>query len=193
MTIANYLERVDRGENITVSDMLREGADEEILELLDNGKVNGAQIQVSRSYANDQMYDKGAEDYLDIAAELFAEGISSLPRLENFYEDGFEQADRKMKEIDQKYSGSSKRNLIQKQAGNEDTKMKASEGLLAGGLGGFIFGNQIGSQGAMALSAAAAGLGAYGTPKTKGKKDRKVEEAAKGLEQAYGGYQLDIV
>lgn len=188
----DYLERVDRGEKITVSQMLKEGADEEIVELLDNGKVNGAQIEVSRSYANKVMYDKDLKDRLNTASELIAEGFSSIPRMDNLYEQGFEKSERKMEEIENKYSGSSKRNLIERQASNAETKMKASEGLLAGGIGGFIASNQLGSQLGMALSAASGGLSAYGTAKMKGEKDRKVEEAAKGLEKAYGGYQVNI-
>ncbi|MFQ3275343.1 MAG: hypothetical protein ACI9LV_000030 [Candidatus Nanohaloarchaea archaeon] len=192
MSVSEYLERVDGGEDITISQMLTEGAEEEIIEIIDEGDINGANIELSKSYANEKMYDRNVLDYLDSAAEIAATGLASLPGLENLYDDGFERADGKMEEIDNKYSGGSKRKILKKKAGNAELKMKASEGLLAGGAGGFLAGNQIGSQKLMALSAASGGLGAYGTAKMKGEKDRSIEEAARGLEQAYGGYQLDI-
>lgn len=192
MTLADYLERVDRGETITVTQMYREGAEEEIVELLEYGSVNGADIEVSRSDANKEMYDQDWKDILDEGSDMAAEALSSIPKLENQYEKGVEQADRKMEELDNKYAGSSHRNLVQKKARRKDTQMKASEAALGGGTLGFIAGNQIGSQVLMGVSAILAGGGLVSTPKFKGMKDREIEEAADGLEKAYGGHQVTI-
>ncbi len=192
MSLESYLERVDHGENLTVTDMYREGAEEEIVDLLEYGRLNGSKLEVPRSSANKIMYDNDLEDTVDTASDLIAEAFSALPRLESIYDQGVEKADRKMEELNNKYSGPGLRNRVEKKADRKDTKLKAAQGVFAASIPGFVIGNQTGSHLLMAGSAAAGGASAYKIPELKGMKDREVEEAAKGLEAAYGGYKVEL-
>ena len=88
MSLDNYLEKVDRGENILVQDMYQNGDYQEIVELLEYGNVNTPNIEVDREDANEIM-DKGT---LYDAKETLESVVSTT--LEEPYDNGFEKGER---------------------------------------------------------------------------------------------------
>ena len=179
MSLDNYLEKVDRGENILVQDMYQNGDYQEIVELLEYGNVNTPNIEVDREDANEIM-DKGT---LYEAKETLESVVSTT--LEEPYDNGFEKGERAAQAI-------GRDDRLADKAQKKESKVRATEaGIAAGSLGALAGANS----GSVHITGASALLGVVSgifNSKYQGMRDAEMEKAAEGLEQTYGGHQIDI-
>ena len=179
MSLHGYLERVDSGENILVQDMYRSQDYQEIVDLLEEGQINGAYIEIDRDTANDIMDRKA----LTNAKETLESVVSTV--LETPYDEGFEKGDRAVR-------GVSNSERIADKAQKKESKVKATEAGMGAGAVGTITGANLGS---VHLTGGSAFLGVISgifNSKYQGMRDAEMEQAAEGLESAYGGHQLRI-
>lgn len=179
MTLHNYLERVDNGENILVQDMYQNDDYQAIVDLLEYGNVNGANIEVDRDDANN-IIDNGT---LNNAKETLENVVSTT--LEEPYDNGYEKGERAADNINSA-------DRLADKARKKKSKVKATEAGMGAGAVGTLLGLETGS---VRLTVGGASLGVISgifNSKYQGMRDSEMEKAAEGLEQAYGGHQLDI-
>lgn len=185
MDSGDYLERVNSGENITVNDVYLSGDYEALVDIFNNATVSGGRLDVDPDYANDVMYD---DDFSPI--EGLENTISTV--LDNQYDDGYQKADKKMKELNNRFSWREVRDRALDRAGKSDTKVKLSEAGM--GLGLLGIGGGIGLEsvhligGGVALEVLSLNRNAT----WQGMEDRELAEAAEGLNKGYAGHDINI-
>lgn len=179
MSLDNYLEKVDRGENVLVQDMYQNGDYQAIVDLLEYGSVNGSNIEVDRDDAND-IIDRGP---LNNAKETLENVVSTA--LEEPYDSGFEKGERAAQSI-------SNTDRLADKAQKKESKVKATEAGMAAGSVGALAGLGTGSVHLTGGSAFLGLLSGIFNSKYQGMRDAEMEKAAEGLEMAYGGHEVNI-
>jgi len=179
MKLGDYLEKVDNGETITLTDMYRDGNYEAVVRAVDNGNFRGADLEIERDDADDFMKSGG----LGAVADLLESATSSF--WDNNYDSGYKKGEKALE-------NENDTDLMTKKAINKDTKAEISDT-------GFTIGSGLTTLGALSgsieLAAGGAGLGilsGYKSAGYQGMRDAEMKQAAKGLEKGHGGYQLSI-
>jgi hypothetical protein len=179
MGLDEYLEKVDNGETVTVTNMYQDGDYEAVLDAIEYGKTSGASLKVDRDDADDIM----DRDLASLGKAVLENTITTT--LEQVYDRGMEAG------TDVNYNGSNEHQLKDK-ADKKNKKKKASEiGLGISSLGA-LAGLNLNSTHLIGASATAGLLSAAGVARYGGMEDGVTKEAAEGLEDAYGGYELAI-
>lgn len=179
MELGDYLEKVDNGENITVTDMYRDGNYEAVVRAVDNGNFRGADLEIERDEADNLMQSGG----LGAVNNLLESATSAF--WDNNYDSGFEKGKNALENEDDT-------DLMTRKAKDKNTKAEISNT-------GFAIGSGITSLGALTgsveIAAGGAGLGilsGYKSAGYQGMRDAEMKQAAEGLESAYGGFELSI-
>ena len=194
MSVGEYLERCDRGENITFQQVVDEGSYDEALSLFNISRVDNSsnEIWVEKQDADSIRYDTSFRDIVSTLGDKVGETISSIPILEGLYDNGAEKAQSKVTEIDNRYPDDRKREMLLRKQNRKNRLKTASEGTAATGLGITAYGAQIGSIEAMSAGTSTALLGAWGTARYDAMEDIQKEAAAEALADHYGNYELEI-
>lgn len=185
MDSGDYLEKVDNGETVTVNDVYMSGDYEALVDMFENATVSGGQLEVDPNYANDVMY---TDDFDPL------EGVENLVStvLENQYDQGYQKADKKMQELNNRLSWDKVRDRALDRANKSDLKVKASDAGIGLSMLGFGAGAGTGSVHLMGGSAALGVLSANRNATWQGMEDRELKEAAEGLNKGYAGHEIDI-
>lgn len=194
MSVGEYLERCDRGENITFQQVVDEGSYDEALSLFNISRVDNStnEIWVEKQDADSIKYDTSFRDIVSKLGDKVGETISSIPILEGLYDNGAEKAQSKVTEIDNRYPDDRKREMLIRKQNRKNRLKTASEGTAATGLGITAYGAHIGSIEAMSAGTSTALLGAWGTARYDAMEDIQKEAAAEALADHYGNYELEI-
>jgi hypothetical protein len=179
MSLGDYLEKVDDGEDITVTDMYRNGDYQAVVEAVEYGSFSGADLEIDSDDADDLMGWPG----LGGVRNLLETGISSV--WDHRYDKGFNDGKEALENEDDN-------DLMSKKARRQDTKSKWADTGFAGGTGLGALGFSAGSIELGALGAGVGILSGYKGAEYQGLRDGQMKEAAKGLESAYGGFRLSI-
>lgn len=179
MSLGDYLEKVDDGEDITVTDMYRDGEYQAVVEAVEYGSFRGADLEIERDDADELMGSGG----LSGVRNLLEGATSSI--WSNNYDRGFRKGEEALEDEDDN-------DLMSKKARDKDSKAKWADIGFTGGTGVSLLGMSAGS---IEIMAGGAGLGIFSGYKSagyQGMRDAEMREAAEGLESAYGGFQLSI-
>lgn len=179
MSLGNYLEKVDDGENITVTDMYRNGDYQAVVDAVEYGSFNGAKLEIDNDDAEDLMGFSG----LGGMRNLLEAGISSV--WDHRYDKGFNDGKEALENEDDT-------DLMTRKALNKDTKSKLADSGVLGGSGIGYIGFSSGSPKIGALGAGVGIISGYKGAEFQGLRDGEMKEAAEGLESAYGGFRLSI-
>jgi len=179
MSLGGYLEKVDNGEDITVTDMFRDGEYQAIVEAVEYGSFRGADLEIDRDDADDFMNSGG----LSGVRNLLESGISG------FWDSNYDRGFRKGKEA---LEDEDDNDLMSQKARKKDSKAKWADVGFTGGTGLGALGLSAGSVELMAGGAGLGILSGYKSAGYQGMRDAEMKEAAEGLESAYGGYKLSI-
>lgn len=177
MSLGNYLEKVDNGEDITVTDMYMNGDYQAVVEAVEYGSISGADLEIESDDADDFMSSGG----LSGVRNLLEKGISSF--WSNNYDRGFRKGKEALEDEDDN-------DLMSRKARNKDTESKMADIGVAAGTGIAGIGLTAGS---IEVAAGGTGLGiisGYKGAGYQGLRDGEMKQAAEGLESAYGGFQL---
>lgn len=185
MNSGDYLERVDGGETVRVNDLYLSGDYEALVDIFENSTVTGGTLEVDSSYANDVMYD----DEFD-PVEKVEDGVANL--LENQYEEGFNKANDKMKELNNRLSWNDVRDRALDKANKNEKKVKAATAGM--GLGAVGIAGGIGLENVHLLGGGAAleVISGNRSATWQGMRERELREAAKGLNQGYANHEINI-
>ncbi|MFB6175373.1 MAG: hypothetical protein ABEJ87_05390 [Candidatus Nanohalobium sp.] len=179
MSLGDYLEKVDNGEDITITDMYRDGEYQAIIEAVEHGNFRGADLEIESDTADEYMSSGGLG-----AVRNVLEGITSNI-WDNNYDRGFGKGKKALENEDDN-------DLMSRKAQSKDDKAKGVDLGFATGAGVTGLGLSAGS---IEVAAGGAGLGilsGYKSAGYQGMRDAEMKEAAEGLESAYGGFQLSI-
>lgn len=177
MELDEYLERVDGGEDYTLTQMHQNGDYTAVVEALEYGVVNGANVEIPKDDAED-IISSSLERKLKSGVE---ETIATL--LEPQYDKGVDKASN--------VTGSKQH--LKKKALRKEKLVQYSEGAI--GLSGLatLAGAGMGSVHVTGASATAGLLSAGANSKWQGMRDEEMKKASEGLESAYGARKLEIV
>jgi hypothetical protein len=194
MSVGEYLERCDKGENITLQQVVDEGSHDEALSLFNGSRVDNSRNEIwwKQQDADAIIHDTSFRDIVSALEDKVGETISSIPILEGLYDNGAEKAQSKVTEIDNRYPDDRKREMLLRKQNRKNRLKTASEGTAATGLGIAAYGAQIGSIEAMSAGTSTALLGAWGTARYDAMEDIQKEAAAEALADHYGNYELEI-
>lgn len=179
MSLGNYLEKVDNGEDINVTDMYRNGDFEAVVEAVEYGTFNGADLEIDNDEAKNLMGWEG----LSGVGNLLESGISGI--WDHRYDKGFNDGKEALE-------NENDNDLMSRKARNKDKKSKWADTGFAGGTSLGVLGLSAGSIELGALGAGVGIISGYKGAKYQGLRDGQMKEAAEGLESAYGGFQLSI-
>lgn len=179
MSLGDYLEKVDDGESITVTDMYRNGDYQAVVEAVEHGSFSGADLEIDSDDADRFMSSGG----LSGVRNLLEGATSSI--WSNNYDRGFKKGEESLEDEDDK-------DLMSKKARNKDTKAKWADAGFTAGSSISLLGMSAGSIEVMAGGAGLGILSGYKSAGYQGMRDAEMREAAEGLESAYGGYELSI-
>lgn len=179
MSLGDYLEKVDDGEHITVTDMYRNGDYQAVVEAVEYGTFNGANLEIESDDADSLMGTGG----LSGVKNLLESGISSV--WDHRYDKGFNDGKEALENEDDN-------DLMSRKARNKDKKSKWADTGFAGGTGLGVLGLSAGSIELGALGAGVGIISGYKGAEYQGLRDGQMKQAAEGLESAYGGFQLSI-
>lgn len=185
MDSGDYLERVDAGETVTVTDIYLSGDYEALVDIFNNATASGGSLHVDSDYANEVMYD---DDFDPL--EGLENAVSTV--LEGQYDEGHQKADKKMNELNNRYSWREVRNRALDRAEKSGKKVKASDAGIGLGLLGIGAGIAIENPHLIGGGVALDIISLNRNATWQGMEDRELAEAAEGLNKGYTGHEINI-
>lgn len=194
MSLSDYMEKVDDGETVYLTQMYQDGDYEAVVEAWEYGNRNGPNLEIDSNDAyeimNDNFFDP--DNILENVRDVVEEGVASI--YGKAFDGGYNKAASQIQswENNSVLSDDDVRDKSLDQQSKKETTKKVTEAGMAAGTTGTMLGAGIGSihitGGSLALGVGSGAVNA----KAQGKQEKYIKQAAKGLESAYGGLQLDI-
>lgn len=194
MSLSDYMEKVDDGETVTITNMYQDGNYEAVVEAWEYGNMNGANLEIDSNDAYDIMNNNffDPDNILENVRDVVEDGVATI--YGKAFDGGYNKAAGQVEswENNSVLSDDDVRDKSLDQQSKKEKTKKVTEAGMALGATGTMVGAGLGSihigGGSLALGLGSGAVNA----KAQGKQEKYIKQAAEGLEQAYGGLQLEI-